>query len=49
MNFSDIKTIGVIGSGTMGRGIAISTATAGYNTILYDINDEIISNAKSLY
>ena len=46
MNFSDIKTIGVIGSGTMGRGIAISTATAGYNTILYDINDEIISKAK---
>lgn len=47
MNFSDIKTIGVIGSGTMGRGIAISTATAGYNTILYDINNEIISNAKT--
>jgi 3-hydroxybutyryl-CoA dehydrogenase len=47
MNFNEIKTIGVIGSGTMGRGIAISTATAGYNTILYDINDEIIANAKA--
>ncbi len=47
MNLSDIKTIGVIGSGTMGRGIAVSTATAGYNTILYDINDEVISKAKS--
>ncbi|MBN8569749.1 MAG: 3-hydroxybutyryl-CoA dehydrogenase [Ignavibacteria bacterium] len=47
MNFSDIKTIGVIGSGTMGKGIAISTATAGFNTILYDISDEIISNAKA--
>lgn len=47
MTFSDIKTIGVIGSGTMGGGIAISTATAGYNTILYDITDEVISNAKT--
>ncbi|MBS1516333.1 MAG: 3-hydroxybutyryl-CoA dehydrogenase [Bacteroidetes bacterium] len=46
MTFSEIKIIGVIGSGTMGRGIAISTATAGYNTILYDIADEIISKAK---
>lgn len=47
MNFSDIKTIGVIGSGTMGRGIAISTATAGYSTVLYDITDEIIFKAKA--
>ncbi|MBX7045956.1 MAG: 3-hydroxybutyryl-CoA dehydrogenase [Ignavibacteria bacterium] len=47
MNFSDIKTIGVIGSGTMGRGIAISTATAGYSTVLYDITDEIILKAKA--
>lgn len=47
MNLSDIKITGVIGSGTMGRGIAISTATAGYNTILYDISDEIISKAKT--
>ena len=47
MNFKDIKTIGVIGSGTMGRGIAISTATAGYNTIVYDVTDEIITKAKA--
>lgn len=47
MNFNDIKTIGVIGSGTMGRGIAISTATAGYSTILYDITEEVISKAKA--
>ena len=47
MQFKDIKTIGVIGSGTMGRGIAISTATAGYNTIVYDINDDIIGKAKA--
>ncbi|MDZ4713017.1 MAG: 3-hydroxyacyl-CoA dehydrogenase NAD-binding domain-containing protein [bacterium] len=48
MKTEDIKNISVIGSGTMGRGIAISAASAGYNTVLYDISDEIISKSKSL-
>lgn len=45
MNAENIKTAGVIGSGTMGRGIAICTASAGIKTVLYDINPEVLNNA----
>ncbi len=45
---SDIKTIGIIGSGTMGRGIIISFALNGYKTIVYDINDTVLENASKL-
>ncbi len=37
------STIAVIGSGTMGRGIAQSAALAGYRVSLYDVTDEIVS------
>jgi 3-hydroxybutyryl-CoA dehydrogenase len=37
-----VKTIGVIGAGTMGRGIAQTAAAAGYNVILHDIQDSFI-------
>jgi 3-hydroxybutyryl-CoA dehydrogenase len=33
----DVKTIGVIGAGTMGRGIAYAAALGGYRTILEDV------------
>lgn len=33
---NSIKEIGIVGSGTMGQGIAISFAMAGYSVILYD-------------
>ena len=42
----DVKTVGVIGSGSMGSGIAQATALAGYQVILYDLNDEILQNAR---
>ncbi len=48
MKTEDVETMGIIGSGTMGRGIAICTASAGLKTILYDIRDEILENAKTL-
>lgn len=48
MTTGDIKNISVIGSGTMGRGIAISASSAGFKTVLYDISDEIITKSKSL-
>lgn len=48
MKIENIKTIGVIGLGTMGRGIGISTSLNGYKTILYDINEDILSNGKNL-
>ncbi len=48
MDIEEIKTICIIGSGTMGRGIAISTSANGYATILYDVNNEILENTLSL-
>lgn len=39
---SSIKTIGVVGSGTMGAGIAIVAARAGYRTLVYDTNAEAL-------
>jgi len=40
-----IKTVGVIGAGTMGLGIAQVAAMAGYSTILYDTNSTVVDNA----
>lgn len=48
MTINDIKTTTVLGSGTMGRGIAICFATSGLKTILYDINEDILSKSKAL-
>lgn len=48
MQIEDIKKIGVIGSGTMGRGIAICSALSEIDTIVYDIKDEIVNSSKSL-
>jgi 3-hydroxybutyryl-CoA dehydrogenase len=39
---ADIKTVGIIGSGTMGQGIAHAVAIAGYKVILYDVNDSVL-------
>ncbi|MGQ9823939.1 MAG: 3-hydroxybutyryl-CoA dehydrogenase [Desulfotomaculales bacterium] len=38
-----MKTIGVLGAGIMGAGIAQVAARAGYNVILRDLNDEFVS------
>ncbi|MFN3196155.1 MAG: 3-hydroxyacyl-CoA dehydrogenase NAD-binding domain-containing protein [Chlorobiota bacterium] len=39
--------IGVIGSGTMGRGIAQIAATEGHKVVLYDVHEEAIASAKA--
>jgi len=39
MTVDDIKTIGVVGAGTMGSGIAQVAAAAGFRVILRDISD----------
>ncbi|MGD0662492.1 MAG: 3-hydroxyacyl-CoA dehydrogenase family protein [Syntrophorhabdales bacterium] len=39
-----IKTIGVVGAGTMGNGIAQVAAAAGYNVIMSDIEDRFVQN-----
>lgn len=41
------KPVGVIGSGTMGIGIAQVAAQTGYEVILYDINEEVLEKAMS--
>jgi len=42
----DIKTIGVAGSGTMGSGIAIVAARAGFRTVIYDTSQEALTRAR---
>jgi 3-hydroxybutyryl-CoA dehydrogenase len=44
---NDIKTIGIAGAGTMGAGIAIVCARAGYRTRVFDLNAQSIERARS--
>src|SRR5215470_776348 len=43
----EVKTIGVIGAGTMGRGIAYAAALGGYRTILEDVMPENLANGTA--
>ena len=43
----EVKTIGVIGAGTMGRGIAYAAALGGYRTILEDVMPEILAKGTA--
>ena len=43
----DVKTIGVIGAGTMGRGIAYVAALGGYKTILEDVSPAMIEQGSA--
>lgn len=45
--FSPSSSIGIIGSGAMGSGIAQVAATAGHPTIIYDNNAAALEKAKS--
>lgn len=45
MTIQQIKTIGVVGAGTMGQGIAQVCASAGFQAILFDINGSLVENA----
>jgi 3-hydroxybutyryl-CoA dehydrogenase len=38
----EVKTIAVIGAGTMGRGIAYAAALGGYNTVLEDVSSNVL-------
>jgi len=40
-----MKSIGVIGAGTMGSGIAVASAIAGYDVVLNDMADEFLQRA----
>ncbi len=41
-----IKTVGVVGSGTMGAGIAIVAARAGYKTVVFDTQQAALDRAR---
>jgi 3-hydroxybutyryl-CoA dehydrogenase len=43
----EIKTVAVIGAGTMGNGIAQVAAAAGYNVIMTDIKQEFLEKAMT--
>ena len=47
MTISNIKTIGVVGAGQMGSGIAQVSAHAGYKTFLFDANETALTKGMS--
>ncbi len=44
---NSIKTVGVVGCGTMGTGIAIVVARAGFKTRIYDTRAEMLEQART--
>jgi len=47
MTLADIKSVGVVGSGTMGFGIAINFALGGYRTVISDVDDETLKRSMA--
>src|ERR1041385_474097 len=47
MSTTELRTIAVIGAGTMGHGIAQVSAQAGYDVWLYDVTDELLDRARA--
>jgi 3-hydroxybutyryl-CoA dehydrogenase len=43
----DIRHVTVLGTGTMGRGIAYLAALAGYETVMYDIEQSLLDTARA--
>lgn len=44
----EIKTVGILGAGTMGSGIAQNFANTGYEVVLFDIQEESLKNARNI-
>ena len=44
----EFKKIGVVGSGTMGHGIAQTFAAHGYETVVIDVAEEALEVAKKM-
>ena len=42
-----VKTVAVLGAGTMGHGIAHAAISAGYDTVMYDIADAAVDKGRS--
>ena len=45
MKLTDIKNVGVVGSGTMGFGIALNFALGGYPTMMCDLSEDILAQS----
>ncbi len=43
---TEIKTVAVAGAGTMGAGIAIVAARAGFDTIVFDVSDDNLEQSR---
>ncbi|MGH9861953.1 MAG: 3-hydroxyacyl-CoA dehydrogenase family protein [Candidatus Acidiferrales bacterium] len=43
----DVKTIAVVGAGTMGRGIAYAAVAGGFRVVLTDVNGDALSKAEA--
>jgi len=41
-----MKKVAVIGAGVMGSGIAYASVTAGYEVLVYDLSEEVLSRSK---
>jgi 3-hydroxybutyryl-CoA dehydrogenase len=48
MTIDTIKTIAIIGAGTMGQGIAQVCASSGYQVLMYDVQSEVITKGINL-
>src|SRR5207244_11001317 len=44
MKIDEIKRVGVVGAGQMGRGIAQVVAAAGWEVFLFDVNDAALES-----
>ena len=42
-----IRTVAIIGTGTMGRGIAYLAAVAGFDTIVHDVDADVLEAARA--
>ncbi len=42
-----VKTIAILGAGTMGHGIAHAAMSAGYDTVLYDVSQAAVDKGKT--
>ena len=43
----NVRTVAVLGAGTMGHGIAHAAMTAGYDTVMYDISEAAVNKGRS--
>jgi len=43
MHLERVDTVGVVGAGTMGNGIAQVAATAGYDVVMRDVSEELVA------